>query len=159
MSTIGADAGHWDVEAAAEAMATGALVYVDIRSRGEVEAGLPRGAWHVPLFDADPGGRMTPNLAFVAEVTALTRHVAPARCAVACAHGIRSRQARGLLAMAGVEVDEVPGGWDGLRDGMGRVLAAGWSHRDLPIDPQPPPERDHAAVARLGAKMPRTPAS
>ncbi|MCB9739108.1 MAG: rhodanese-like domain-containing protein [Deltaproteobacteria bacterium] len=136
---------RWAVTDAAAAMAAGTLVYIDIRSTAEVEQGLPAGAYHVPLFDAGPFG-MVPNGNFAAEVAAVLAEVAPTRCAVACAHGVRSRQAVGLLAMAGIEVDEVPGGWDGLRDGWGGVVAPGWSHASLPVEARPAAGRDHASI-------------
>ncbi|MEY3012112.1 MAG: hypothetical protein RIT45_847 [Pseudomonadota bacterium] len=140
---------EWTVEEAAAAMAADELVYIDIRSRAEVETGLPAGAWHIPLYDSATTGAMEVNQGFVAEVAALLAASAPRRCAVACAHGVRSRQAVEILRLSGIEIDEVPGGWDGLRDGWGQVLAAGWSHLPLPTEPTPAAARSHAAVLGL----------
>ncbi len=139
----------WTVEEAAAAMAAGNLIYLDSRSRAEVESGLPAGAWHIPLYDSTPTGTMVANQGFVAEVAALVAACAPIRCAVACAHGVRSRQAHEILRLSGVDVDEIPGGWDGLRDSWGRVRSAGWSHVALPTEPRPAATRAHAAVQAL----------
>jgi rhodanese-related sulfurtransferase len=134
---------RWTVAEAHPAMRAGALVYVDVRSSAEVAEGLPEGAYHVPLFDQDGRGAMQFNAGFLRELQALAAAVAPAAVAVGCAHGVRSRQAALLLAEAGLAVDEVPGGWDGMRDGLGRPLAEGWSHAGLPRDPAPRADRAH----------------
>jgi rhodanese-related sulfurtransferase len=137
---------RWTVREAWQAMTRGTLRYVDIRDDAELAAGWPPGAAHIALYATDEQGRARLSRAFVPAVRALVeaakRGEGPPRVALGCAHGVRSRQAVGLLAAFGVVVDEVPGGWDGLRDELGRVREDGWLQAGLPVErPAPPDER------------------
>mgnify|MGYP002631505359 FL=1 len=140
-ATLSATSRRWSVSAAYDAMQAGSLLYIDIRDGVECADGFPVGAAHVPLYRFDTVGTAHLNAQFVDEIRTLLRghgcDGAVRRAAVGCAHGVRSRQAVMLLALAGIVVDDVPGGWDGRRDELGRVIEPGWRQVGLPIATKP----------------------
>ena len=53
---------------------------------------------------------------------------------VGCQAGPRSNAAAGLLEQAGYQdVSNVIGGFGGMRDSMGRMIAPGWADSGLPV--------------------------
>jgi rhodanese-related sulfurtransferase len=109
-------------------------VYLDVRTEKEFEQGHPLGALNVPVLFFDPaGGPARPNERFLDVVR---RHIEPSRTVfVGCQSGMRSQRAAEMLSGAGYRnVANVSGGFGGLRDRSGKVLAEGWRDTGLPIE-------------------------
>lgn len=116
-------------------------IYVDVRSVAEFERGHPEGAFNVPLEDYRPAlGGLVPNPTFLDAM--LRRFGRAARLIVGCQMGIRSARAAALLGDAGfAHVVEQHAGWDGAKDGQGRLVEPGWARLGLPREAAAPPER------------------
>lgn len=111
--------------------ATGA-VYIDVRTEGEFAAGHPQGAVNIPVAFPDPARGMVMNADFVKVVE--EHFPKDKKIIVGCQAGPRSNAAAGLLQQAGYQdVSNMLGGFGGMRDAMGRVIAPGWSSLDLPV--------------------------
>lgn len=107
-------------------------VYIDVRTEREFAAGHPQGAVNIPVAFPDPARGMVMNADFVKVVEA--HFPKDKKIIVGCQAGPRSNAAAGLLQQAGYqEVSNVVGGFGGMRDSMGKVLAAGWSSLGLPV--------------------------
>src|SRR5262245_47635055 len=108
-------------------------LYLDVRSVEEFESGHVPGAWNVPLLHLDaPTRQMRPNPDFLEVV----RAVVPAgtRLLVGCQSGRRSQMACEHLAAAGyTDVANVEGGFSGVRDPFGRLVAPGWQQSGFPV--------------------------
>lgn len=107
-------------------------IYIDVRTEREFAAGHPRGAVNIPVAFSDPARGMVMNADFVKVVEA--HFPKDNKIIVGCQAGPRSNAAAGLLQQAGYqEVSNMVGGFGGMRDSMGKVLAAGWSSLGLPV--------------------------
>ena len=109
-----------------------AAVYIDVRTEREFATGHPQGAVNIPVAFPDPARGMIMNPDFVKVVEG---HFAKdKKIIVGCQAGPRSNAAAGLLQQAGYQdVSNMLGGFGGMRDALGKVIAAGWSSLDLPV--------------------------
>ena len=107
-------------------------VYIDVRTEREVAAGHPQGAVNIPVAFPDPPRGLVMNADFVKVVE--SNFAKDKKIIVGCQAGPRSNAAAGLLQQAGYrEVSNMLGGFGGMRDPMGNVIAPGWSSLDLPV--------------------------
>jgi rhodanese-related sulfurtransferase len=107
-------------------------VYIDVRTEREFTAGHPRGAVNIPVALPDPARGMILNANFVNVVE--KNFSKDKRIIVGCQAGPRSNAAAGLLQQAGFQdVSNVLGGFGGMRDSAGNVIAPGWSGLRLPV--------------------------
>lgn len=108
------------------------VVYIDVRTVREFEAGHPQGAVNIPVAFADPGRGMVMNPDFVRIVEG--NFPKDKKIVVGCQAGPRSNAAAGLLQQAGYQdVSNMAGGFGGMRDPSGKVIAPGWSSLGLPV--------------------------
>ena len=108
------------------------VVYIDVRTEREFKAGHPQNAVNIPVAFPDPARGMVMNADFVKVVAA--NFPKDKKIIVGCQAGPRSNAAAGLLQQAGYQdVANMVGGFGGMRDPMGKVIALGWSSLDLPI--------------------------
>jgi len=107
-------------------------VYIDVRTVEEFTAGHPEGAVNIPIAFLDPAQGMVFNPEFVEVVE---RHFARDRkLLLGCKAGPRSNNAANLLEQRGYrDVASVRGGFGGMRDPYGQVLAEGWADLGLPV--------------------------
>ena len=107
-------------------------VYIDVRTEREFTAGHPEGAVNIPVAFPDPARGMVMNADFVRIVEG--NYPKDKKIVVGCQAGPRSNAAAGLLQQAGYQdISSMVGGFGGMRDPMGKVLAPGWSSLDLPV--------------------------
>ena len=108
------------------------VAYIDVRTEHEFAAGHPQGAVNIPVAFPDPARGMVMNADFVKVVEA--NFPKDKKIIVGCQAGPRSNAAAGLLLQAGYqEVSNMLGGFGGMRDPMGNVIAPGWSSLNLPV--------------------------
>ncbi|MBI3061685.1 MAG: rhodanese-like domain-containing protein [Deltaproteobacteria bacterium] len=107
-------------------------VYIDVRTTHEFCAGHPEGAVNIPIAFPDPGRGMALNQDFV---KVMESHFSKEKkIIVGCQAGPRSEAAARMLAEAGYQdVSNMQGGFGGMRDPFGRVIAPGWSSLGLPV--------------------------
>jgi rhodanese-related sulfurtransferase len=124
-------------------------VYIDVRTEREFAAGHPQGAINIPVAFPDPGRGMLMNPDFVGVVEG---HFAKdKKIIVGCQAGPRSNAAAGLLQQAGYQdVSNMLGGFGGMRDSLGKVVAPGWSSLDLPVSQD---NGEDVSYASLSAKI------
>ena len=107
-------------------------VYIDVRTEREFANGHPQGAVNIPVAFPDPARGMMANKDFVKVVEA--NFPREKKIIVGCQAGPRSNAAGGLLLQAGFQdVSNMLGGFGGLRDQMGNVIAPGWANSGLPV--------------------------
>jgi rhodanese-related sulfurtransferase len=107
-------------------------VYIDVRTTREFAAGHPQGAVNIPVAFPDPARGMVMNPDFVKVVEG--NFPKDKKIIVGCQAGPRSNAAAGLLQQAGYQdLSNMVGGFGGMRDPMGNVVAAGWSSLGLPV--------------------------
>jgi rhodanese-related sulfurtransferase len=107
-------------------------VYIDVRTPREFAAGHPEGAVNIPVAFPDPARGMVVNADFVEVVEG--NFLKDKKIIVGCQAGPRSNAAAGLLQQAGYQdVSSMVGGFGGMRDPMGKVVAPGWSSLGLPV--------------------------
>jgi len=107
------------------------VVYIDVRSEREFANGHPAGAVNIPVAFPDPARGMMANADFVKVVQANFAH--DKKIIVGCQAGPRSTRAAGMLLEAGYQdISNLLGGFGGMRDQMGTVIAPGWSASGLP---------------------------
>jgi rhodanese-related sulfurtransferase len=107
-------------------------VYIDVRTEREFAIGHPRGAVNIPVAFPDPARGMMVNKDFVKVVEANFPH--QKQIIVGCQAGPRSNAAAGMLQQAGFQdVANMLGGFGGMRDQMGNVIAPGWAGSGLPV--------------------------
>jgi rhodanese-related sulfurtransferase len=107
-------------------------VYIDVRTEREFAAGHPQGAVNIPVAFPDPGRGMIMNADFVRVVE--DHFPKEKKIIVGCQAGPRSNAAAGLLQQAGYqEISNMVGGFGGMRDSLGNVVAPGWSSLGLPV--------------------------
>ena len=106
-------------------------VYIDVRTEREFATGHPQGAVNIPVAFPDPARGMVMNADFVKVVEG--NFPKDKKIIVGCQAGPRSNAAAGLLQQAGYQdVSNMLGGFGGMRDPTGKVIAPGWSSLDLP---------------------------
>jgi rhodanese-related sulfurtransferase len=121
-------------EAHAEMKADPAIVYVDVRTVGEYQAGHPEGAWNIPVLVAGMLG-MKPNPEFLEVASRVLPKDAPV--IVGCKSGQRSAMACQMLAQAGFhDLANVAGGFHD------------WAESGLPVSPAAPPGRSWDELKR-----------
>jgi rhodanese-related sulfurtransferase len=110
------------------------IVYLDVRTVPEFEAGHPPAALNIPVVVPDPALRkMVPNPDFLSTVEATLPK--DARVIIGCMSGGRSQFAAEVLEDAGYQhVANLQGGFGGARDQMGRLLVPGWQDHGLPVE-------------------------
>ena len=121
--------------------------YVDVRSRAEFESGHAAGALNVPLLDRDDEtGEVMPNPDFVRVMRTLFPPETP--LLIGCQVGGRSMRAASMLESFGfTNVTNVKGGFDGMRDPMGRLIDPGWEESGLPVEDGAPEGRRYEDLA------------
>jgi rhodanese-related sulfurtransferase len=130
----------------AQALLAEGWTYLDVRSIPEFEAGHPVGALNIPLLHLEDG-RMAPNRVFEAVVASSVPK--DTKLVVGCKAGARSLQAAALLGAVGyTNVVDMRGGFHGERDGMGRVIVAGWAQQNLPVETETPPAHTYAELVK-----------
>lgn len=112
-------------EVRARLAAEAELVFLDVRSVEEFEAGHVPGAYNIPLLFRTNLG-MQPNPAFLAEVE---RYFARGtQLVLGCRSGVRSERACELLAARGyTALVNLAGGFHGASDASGRLVEPGWA--------------------------------
>lgn len=107
-------------------------VYIDVRTVEEFAAGHPEGAVNIPIAFHDPARGMVHNADFLDVVA---KHFSKERkLMLGCQAGPRSHNAANLLERQGYrDVASVRGGFGGLRDPYGQVVAEGWAALGLPV--------------------------
>jgi rhodanese-related sulfurtransferase len=107
-------------------------VYIDVRTEREFAGGHPAGAVNIPIAFTDPARGMIMNSDFLKIVEANFDH--SKKIIVGCQAGPRSNAAAGVLQQAGYQdVANMIGGFGGMRDQSGKVIAPGWSASGLPV--------------------------
>jgi len=108
------------------------VIYLDVRTEEEFEAGHPEGAINVPVGAPNPAQqRFDLNPDFVDVVRASVPEHTPV--IVGCRAGPRAEMAANLLTQSGYpKVRWVLGGFHGMTDAMGNILAPGWLDLGLP---------------------------
>lgn len=107
-------------------------VYIDVRTVREFLAGHPKGAVNIPVAFPDPARGMAMNEDFVRVVE--SHFPKDKKLIVGCQAGPRSDAAAKLLQQAGYEeIRSMQGGFGGMRDPFGRIIAPGWSTLGLPV--------------------------
>ena len=107
-------------------------IYIDVRTVGEFTAGHPEVAVNIPVAFRDPNRGMVMNEDFVRIVE--FHFPKDKKIIVGCQAGPRSNAAAGLLQKAGYQdVSNMIGGFGGMRDSSGNVVAQGWSSLGLPV--------------------------
>jgi rhodanese-related sulfurtransferase len=111
------------------------VVYVDVRTPQEFEAGHPPKAINIPVVLPSPHSRqMVPNPDFMSIVE---RHVPKGKQVIlGCKMGVRSQIAAELLDSAGyTDVSNMQGGFAGARNRLtGEMAVPGWLQLDLPVE-------------------------
>ena len=106
--------------------------YIDVRTVREFTAGHPAGGVNVPVAFPDPARGMTLNEDFVKVVESVFPK--EKKLIVGCQVGPRSDAAARLLEEAGYQdVASMQGGFGGMRDPSGRVIAEGWAGLGFPV--------------------------
>jgi rhodanese-related sulfurtransferase len=108
------------------------VVYIDVRTEREFANGHPQSAVNIPVAFSDPARGMVVNENFVRVVEANFPH--EKNIIVGCQAGPRSNAAAGMLQQAGYQdVSNMLGGFGGMRDQRGTVIAPGWASSGLPV--------------------------
>ncbi len=118
------------------------IVFLDVRTEAEFDAGHVPGALNVPIKIDDPATRQRiTNPDFLAVAAAVVPKQASIICG--CKTGGRSGMATQLLLQAGfTDVTNMDGGFVGKPD------AAGWSEQGYPISLDTDDGRDYATLRR-----------
>jgi rhodanese-related sulfurtransferase len=109
-----------------------ASVYIDVRTVKEFTAGHPAGAVNIPVafHDATQGMKMNEEFARVVQAN----FPKDKKIIVGCQAGPRANAAAKLLQDAGYQsVLSMWGGFGGMRDSLGQVIAAGWVSLGFPV--------------------------
>jgi rhodanese-related sulfurtransferase len=109
-------------------------LFLDVRSRGEFEAGHPEGARNVPILEPDGSGQMVPNPDFLTVVQALAPGLGGA-IVLSCQAGGRSMRACQALEAAGyTDCVNNDGGFGGRGNpATGTIEVPGWAACGLPV--------------------------
>jgi len=112
--------------------ADASAVYIDVRTEREFANGHPAGAVNIPVAFPDPARGMVLNPDFVSVVE--KNFSKDKKIIVGCQAGPRSNRAAGMLLEAGYhDISNLLGGFGGMRDQMGTVVAPGWAASGLPV--------------------------
>jgi rhodanese-related sulfurtransferase len=127
------------------------IIYLDVRTVTEFEAGHPPAALNIPVVVPNPAIRkMTPNPGFLPTVEASLHK--DAKIIVGCMSGGRSQYAAEVLEDAGYQnVANMQGGFGGARDQMGRLLVPGWQDCGLPEEEGDGGEKSYEALSKKSA--------
>ena len=107
-------------------------VYIDVRTVEEFSSGHPEGAVNIPIAFPDPGQGMAFNEEFAQVVQ--VHYPKDKKIIVGCQAGPRSNSAARVLQETGYQdVSSVSGGFGGMRDPFGQVIAPGWASLGLPV--------------------------
>ena len=107
-------------------------VYIDVRTVREFTAGHTQGGVNIPVAFPDPAQGMVMNEEFVKVVEA--HFPKEKKIIVGCQAGPRADAAARLLQEAGYQdVSSMQGGFGGMRDPFGRVVAQGWASLGFPV--------------------------
>jgi rhodanese-related sulfurtransferase len=123
-----------------------AVVYLDVRTEAEFQAGHPEPAINIPVVFFDQAtGRPVPNLNFLTVVEAtLTKEVT---VVVGCQAGGRSQRAAEIMEQARyANVSNMIAGFGGGQDQMGQAVA-GWHEAGLPVSMHNGNEVSYASLA------------
>ena len=124
-------------------------VYIDVRTEGEFAKGHPERAVNIPVAFPDPARGMVVNADFVKVVEA--NFPRDKKIIVGCQAGPRSNAAAGMLQQAGFQdLSNMLGGFGGMRDPTGRVIAPGWAAAGLPVSSE---NGDSVSYASLKLKV------
>ena len=125
------------------------VVYIDVRSEREFANGHPAGAVNIPVAFPDPARGMVANPDFVSVVE--KNFSKDKKIIVGCQAGPRSTAASRMLEQAGFQdVSNMLGGFGGMRDQMGTVVAPGWAASGLPVSSE---NGEGISYASLAAKV------
>src|SRR5262245_23537064 len=127
-------------------------VYVDVRTEEEFNAGHPEGAVNVPIgvpnpmaqrFDVNPDFLDIVRASWPENTTLL----------IGCRTGPRAEMAAHLLSQSGyMKVSWVLGGFVGITDPVGNVLAPGWRQLGFAESRAPREGRSYAALRKKAGK-------
>ncbi|NIO06725.1 MAG: rhodanese-like domain-containing protein [Deltaproteobacteria bacterium] len=124
-------------------------VYIDVRTEYEFSSGHPDGAVNIPIALPDPAQGMAINKDFGPVVEA--NFIKEKKIILGCQAGPRSNRAAELLQGMGFKfVSSVRGGFGGMRDPAGKVIAPGWSSLGLPVSTD---NGDGISYASLASKV------
>jgi len=127
-------------------------VYIDVRTEREFANGHPQGAVNIPVAFPDPARGMMMNTDFVKVVEANFPH--EKKIVVGCQAGPRSNTAVGFLQQAGFQdISNMIGGFGGMRDPVGTVIAPGWTNSGLPVSNDNGDGVSYASLAAKGRKQ------
>ena len=119
-------------EANATLTADSTVVYLDVRTEREFANGHPAGAVNIPIAFPDPARGMMGNPDFVSVVE--KNFSKDKKIIVGCQAGPRSTAASRMLEQAGFQdISNMLGGFGGMRDQTGTVVAPGWAASGLPV--------------------------
>lgn len=127
------------------------IIYLDVRSVPEFEAGHPQGAINIPLLHFAPGLGPSPNEDFPAVVEANLPK--DAKIIVGCKSGGRSANACQVMSQIGYQdVTNMRGGFGGAADMFGRVVEPGWAMVNLPVSTEAADGADYESLAAKAKK-------
>ena len=107
-------------------------VYIDVRTEEEFAAGHPEGAINIPVGAPHP---LLPRLDLNPDFLDVVRASVPEHTPIliGCRAGPRAEMAANLLTQSGYpKVRWVLGGFHGMTDAMGIVVAPGWRELGFP---------------------------
>jgi len=124
------------------------VIYLDVRTVPEFEAGHPPAALNIPVVIPNPAVRkMVPNADFLATVERTIPK--DAKVIVGCMSGGRSQFAAEVLEDSGYQdIANLQGGFGGARDQMGRLMVPGWQDHGLPEESGDGGERSYAELVK-----------
>ena len=127
-------------------------VYLDVRTEEEFAEGHPAGAINVPIGTPNPAmQRFDPNPDFLDVVRASVPEHVP--LIVGCKAGPRAELAANLLSQSGYpKVRWVLGGFHGMTDALGNVVAPGWRHLGFPESRVPREGASYVALRKKAGK-------
>ena len=126
--------------------ADASVVYIDVRTEREFANGHPAGAVNIPVAFPDSARGMMANADFVKVVEA--NFLRDKKIIVGCQAGPRSTAASRMLEQAGYQdISNMLGGFGGMRDPMGTVIAPGWAASGLPVSNDNGEEVSYASLA------------
>jgi rhodanese-related sulfurtransferase len=127
-------------------------VYLDVRTEEEFAEGHPEGAINVPIGVPNPAlQRFDPNPDFLDVVRASVPEHVPV--IVGCKTGPRAELAANLLSQSGYpKVRWVLGGFHGMTDSFGNVVAPGWRPLGYPEARVPREGSSYGALRKKAGK-------
>lgn len=131
---------------AAEQIKQPGVIFVDVRSQQEFNAGHPVGAVNIPLLDHDTWGQMAPNPQFI-PVFQATFPDTSARIVLSCRSGGRSGRAGAMLEQLGyTDITNMDGGFAGRPDSPAGPAVIGWQPAGLPVTDEAGEEVSYASI-------------